>query len=196
MDWYEDEVRWLERRAADAPAEPVAFYGSSSVRMWDTLAADFSGLPVVNLGFGGSTLAACAHFFDRLVPPVRPRSVVVYAGDNDLGDGQSAAAVVASFRALAARAADRLPGVRLVFVSVKPSPARWGLRDRMTAVNRDVRAALDGRPGGAFVDVYTPMLGPDGGPRPELYAADGLHLSPAGYRLWADALNGRRALFA
>ncbi len=91
MDWYEDEVRMLEReREADpGPADPVAFYGSSSIRLWDDIAADLGDPRIVNLGFGGSTLAACAHYFGRVVVPYRPRSVVVYAGDNDLGDGRS-----------------------------------------------------------------------------------------------------------
>src|SRR5208337_3077981 len=54
------EVRWLERTRnlglVDPP--PVAFYGSSSIRLWETLQEDFPGIGVVNLGFGGSSLAA------------------------------------------------------------------------------------------------------------------------------------------
>jgi lysophospholipase L1-like esterase len=38
------------------------------------------------------------------------------------------------------------------------------------------------------VDVFTPMLGPDGKPRPELYVADGLHMTPAGYAIWKAAV--------
>ena len=36
---------------------------------------------IVSTTFDGSTLAACVHYFDRLVTPVRPRSLVLYAGD-------------------------------------------------------------------------------------------------------------------
>jgi len=32
------------------------------------------------------------------------------------------------------------------------------------------------------------MLGPDGKPRKELLVADGLHMTPAGYKIWNDAL--------
>ncbi len=72
MYWYEAEVKQLEQEHAHQPAKPggMVFYGSSSIRLWTTLAEDFSGLPVINLGFGGSTLAACSWFFTRLVPPV------------------------------------------------------------------------------------------------------------------------------
>jgi hypothetical protein len=45
---------------------------------------------VLNQAFGGSTLEACDHFFARQVLPVRPRSLLVYAGDNDLGQNSRA----------------------------------------------------------------------------------------------------------
>src|SRR5205823_4450612 len=36
------------------PARAVLFIGSSSIRMWTTLAQDFPEIPVINRGFGGS----------------------------------------------------------------------------------------------------------------------------------------------
>jgi len=32
------------------------------------------------------------------------------------------------------------------------------------------------------------MLGADGRPRPELFRADSLHMTPAGYAIWREAL--------
>lgn len=198
MDWYEPEVRALEAtlRAAQPLQGVVAFYGSSSIRMWATLASDFSGLSVVNLGFGGATLAACVHFFERLVLPCSPASIVLYAGDNDLGDGRRPEDVAGSFRALRAKVQRHLPAARLAFVSIKPSPARAHLRDRIEAANRLVQGELAGWPAAAYIDVYHAMLGADGRPRRELFLPDGLHLSAEGYRLWAQVLNAERHKFA
>ena len=39
-----------------------------------------------------------------------------------------------------------------------------------------------------FIDVFTPMLDSDGKPRRELFQADELHLSAAGYKLWATII--------
>ena len=198
MEWYEDEVRTLEssRDPRPEPGRAVAFYGSSSIRLWDRLADDFPGVGLVNLGFGGSTLAACAHFFERLVVPWRPRALVVYAGDNDLGDGRSPEDVLGSFRDLASRAAAHLGPVPFAFLSIKPSPARWHLRDRIERANAMVRAEIEGREARHYVDLAPAMLGDDGRPRPELFAEDGLHLSPEGYRAWRDVLEShRRAIF-
>jgi lysophospholipase L1-like esterase len=190
MEWYEDEVRWLEqtRNPGSVDTPPVVFYGSSSIRLWETLQEDFPGVGAINLGFGGSTLAACAHFFPRLVPPHRPRSLLIYAGDNDLGDGQSPEDVLGSLRDLLRQADALLGPIPLAFVSIKPSPARQYLEEHIRRSNALARHAITARPAGRFIDVYPRMLDAARRPRAELYADDGLHLSRLGYRVWAETI--------
>ena len=184
MNWYEEEVHAIERAPGGCTPGAVIFYGSSSFRLWTTLAEDLAPWPIINRAFGGSTLAACVHFFERLVVPCAPRSLVCYAGDNDLGDGQSPAAVLDSFRALLTKVDRCIGSIPLAVLSIKPSPARWHLREQIGSVNTAMRGMLAERARSIYIDVATPMLGHDGTPRLELYAADGLHLSQAGYRLW------------
>jgi hypothetical protein len=160
MQWYEDEVRALERYNVKRVngSRPPVFYGSSSVRLWDTLAEDVDP-SVLNLGFGGSTLEACDYYFDRLVPPVHPRSLLVYAGDNDLGDGRSVEQVFGWYRSLVYKIARSLGGVPFGFVSIKPSPARLAIIDRIRRFNDLVRAEIESRPTAYYVDVYSAHAG-------------------------------------
>jgi lysophospholipase L1-like esterase len=190
MEWYEAEVRSIERlhKQAPPPAGATVFYGSSSLRLWSTLAEDLSPAPVVNRAFGGSTLAACAHFFSRLVPPCTPGSLVIYAGDNDLGDGRPARAVIESLHTLLAQIDLMLGPLPVAYMAIKPSPARWDLRDAIRTVNDAARQALLDRPHGHFIDVHSPMLRRNGKPAEALFAEDGLHLSAEGYRLWTAIL--------
>jgi lysophospholipase L1-like esterase len=194
MEWYEAEVRALEEslREGPLPERPAVFYGSSSIRMWDDLAADLDDERALNLGFGGSTLAACVHFFERLVPPVHPASLVVYAGDNDLGDGCAPEEVLRSFRALADRVEELPEPIPFGFLSVKLSPARVELRDKIRQANGLIREEIASRPDAYFIDVFEAMLDAKGQPRRELFLEDGLHLSRAGYRLWAKLLEAYR----
>jgi lysophospholipase L1-like esterase len=194
MEWYEAEVRALEQacRMRPLPPDPAVFYGSSSITLWRTLARDLGSTRAVNLGFGGSTLEACVWFFDRLVPPTRPASLVVYAGDNDLADGQTPRQVRSRFEMLAAKVERKLRQIPLGFISIKPSPARFGLLDRIQDANEMIRQTLAGRPRSFYIDVFGPMLGPDGHPRADLFLDDALHLSPAGYQLWATILGRYR----
>jgi lysophospholipase L1-like esterase len=194
VEWYEDEVQELEKARIDhpPPPRPAAFYGSSSIKLWTTLARDLGSECAVNLGFGGSTLEACLWFFERIVPPVRPASLVLYAGDNDLGDGRSPRDVEALFKALLRKVERFLGPVPFGYISIKPSLARLALLDPITQANAAIRKEITRRPTAFYVDVFDPMLGPDRHPRPELFVEDGLHLSPAGYQLWARLLEPYR----
>jgi hypothetical protein len=111
---FEGEIRAFEARdrAEPPPTGAVLFVGSSSVRLWCTLDRDFPGLPVVNRGFGGSTMAEVVRYAPRVVLPARPRTVVVYAGDNDLAEGRTPADVRDAYRRFAALVHARLPGTR------------------------------------------------------------------------------------
>jgi lysophospholipase L1-like esterase len=189
MDWYEAEVRQLESgviRRVNGNRPPV-FYGSSSIRLWSTLAEDFDA-GVLNLGFGGSTLEACDYFFPRLITPVNPRSLLLYAGDNDLGDGRSVNQVFGWFQSLADKVESAFGRIPFGFISVKPSPARFAILDRVSALNELVSNSIQARPGGYFVDVYSAMLDEKGKPRSEYFLEDGLHMSHEGYLLWSRLL--------
>jgi lysophospholipase L1-like esterase len=197
MQWYEAEVRELVARLAANPVtQPTVVYGSSSITLWANIAGDLKDERAVNAGFGGSTLEACAYFFERIVPPLEPAALLVYAGDNDLGDGRGAEHVLASFRQLAANV-DRCCGpIPFGFMSIKPSPSRSGILNRIRRTNELIRSEIEGRPHGFYVPLFDAMLR-DGRPRPELFLNDGLHLSPAGYELWTRLLEPYRGrLFA
>lgn len=164
------------------------FVGSSSIRLWNTLAEDFPGVPVVNRGFGGSELSDALRFADRIVLPYRPRMVVVYAGDNDLWAGETPEQVFEDFRALVRTIHDELPRTRVAFIAVKPSVARWRIEGEVRRTNQLIREFAAADPRVDYIDIFTPMLGSDGRPRPELFVDDGLHLNARGYELWKSVV--------
>ena len=187
---FEGEIRAFEAAdlANSPPRDGVVFIGSSSIRNWTNVAADFPGVPVLNRGFGGSTLADVVYYMDKILLPYRPRLVVLYAGDNDLAAGRSPARVVADYRAFVARLRAALPAARVVFVSIKPSPSRRTFIPRMREANQRIRAIIARDTLQTYVDVFAPMLDGAGQPRPELFVADSLHMTRAGYLLWRARL--------
>lgn len=172
-----------EDRATPPVPGGVVFLGSSSIRRWD-LRRSFPDLPVVNRGFGGSEISDCTRVVDRIVVPHAPSIVVVYAGDNDIARGRPAAGVADDFQRLVAALRDGCPDATIVFLAIKPSPARRRFAETQREANQLIRAACTGLRDVVFVDVVPPMLGADGEPRAELFVADGLHLAAAGYALW------------
>ena len=166
----------------------VVFVGSSSIRLWTTLAADFPGVNVLNRGFGGSALADSTYFAGRIIVPYRPRLIVFYAGDNDLDNGRSPRRVLMDFAAFVKRVRKDLPKVKIAFVSIKPSPARKALMATAKSTNRLIQDYTRHKEDLLYIDVVTPMLTPDGQPRAELFVEDGLHLNAAGYALWKQVI--------
>ena len=197
MVWYEAEVRQLEDKIATLPpaTDRVIFYGSSSMRLWSTLSQDFPQINSLNLGFGGSTLAACAWFFERLIVPANPKSIVFYAGDNDLGDGRHPEEVYLFFCAFAEKLRNTLPDVPLAFLSIKISPARWNIAQEIQQANELIRGELAKNTNYQYIDMTSPLLGGNGRPRQEFFERDGLHLSPAGYRAWQQQLIREARIF-
>lgn len=184
-DWQLDMARFAAEDAATPPLrDPVVFTGSSSVRMWDTLARDFPGVAVMNRGFGGSQVRDAVHYADQVALRYRPRLVVIYAGDNDINAGRSPDQVLADMQAFAARLRRDLPGVRIGYLAIKPSPSRLEQLPRQQAANRLVRDWAATQAGIDFIDVATPMLDADGRPREDLFLGDRLHLNAVGYALW------------
>jgi hypothetical protein len=81
MFWYEEEVKRLEKLQKTLEYQPqTAFYGSSTFTLWQSLYHDFAPFQPVNLGFGGSTLAACTWYFDRVFKYQKSLdNIIVYA---------------------------------------------------------------------------------------------------------------------
>jgi len=186
---FESEIAAYEQwdRQNSFPQGAILFAGSSSIRLWQT-AESFPNLSVINRGFGGSTIADVNHFADRIVVKYKPRVIVFYAGDNDIAAGQSPDKVFGDFETFAKQVRQRLPSTQIIYLPIKPSPARWKLWPQMQAVNARVEQLSQENDRIIYVDTASPMLGPDGQPRPELFLDDGLHMNDKGYRVWTEIL--------
>lgn len=191
MTWYENDVKKLEALKGTLPYTPeTIFYGSSSIRLWVDMYEDLKPLHPVNLGFGGSTLAACVWFFDRIMESYAPRHIVIYAGENDLGDGRTPEEVYIFFCQMLACLQRRFPNVPMTYISIKPSITRWSLAKTVRYANQLIKAEIEKSNGKYYyLDVFDRMLDANGLPAKDLYDTDGLHLSRKGYLIWKDAVS-------
>ena len=187
---FENEIRAFEQADAKSPPpqDAVLFVGSSSIRLWKTLQDDFPNLKVINRGFGGSQVEHSVRYADRVVLPYRPKLIVFYAGDNDLAAGKSPNRVLDDFKAFAEKVRTALPQTRILYVSIRPSGARWHLQGRQWLTNRMIREFADADDAVEYVDVVSTLLGPNGQPRADYLVADKLHLGPDGYRAWTAVI--------
>lgn len=184
--WDAEFAAFASSDAARPPAAGgILFVGSSSIRLWTDLERQF-GTPagIIKRGFGGSQLGDCVKNLERLVLKYQPRAVLVYAGDNDLAAGIPPEEVERRFVAFVDGVRAKLPATRIAYISIKPSPARAALLPQIRATNALIRTAAAAREQVEYIDIFTPMLGDSGEPRPELFRDDALHLNADGYALW------------
>lgn len=181
---WENGIREIEARIPTAPSHPIVFTGSSTIALWRTLHRDFPGLPVFNAGFGGSTMQQVADRAPRVVLPLHPMQIVLFAGENDIALGRSPDDVMRDF----ARFRELTDSTPAVVLSVKPSPSRMELRVAMEELNLLLATACDYDVRLTYLDVWTPMLNASGDPRTELWMKDGIHVNRAGYELWTELL--------
>ena len=187
-DRWEKEIAAFE--AADRTEMPasggILFTGSSTIRLWKTLASDFPGLPVINRGFGGSEIADATHFADRIIFPYKPKQIFIRAGVNDVHDGRLPHEVAEDFVDFVRLVHSRLPRTEIYFIAINPAPSRWGEVDKIRALNKKVRKLALKMPRVGYIDTYDISLNSDGAARPELFVADRLHFSPEGYKLLTE----------
>lgn len=187
---WEKEINGLAEidRKQTPPENAVLFVGSSSMRLWANLRQSFPNLNVVNRGFGGSRLEDVNHYFDKVVAPYNPKTIVLYAGENDVNEGIAPETVADSYRKFAAMAREKFPKTKIFYVSIKPSPSRWAIADKFRRANELIKAEIAKDKRAEFVDVFTPMLGANGEPMPDIFVQDKLHMNEKGYAIWQKIL--------
>jgi hypothetical protein len=192
QDRWDKEISAFEQQDRITPPAKngILFTGSSSIRMWKDLPTADSKLPMLNRCFGGSQIPDITRNFDRLIPLYAPKQIVIYSGDNDINSGKTPQQVAQDFQELYGRIKAELPRAHVAFIAIKPSIARWKLREEMALTNQLIRQFLASEKRTAYVDIWPGMLGPDGTPNPAYYLSDGLHMTPEGYAVWEEVLRG------
>jgi heat shock protein HslJ len=174
------------------PKDAVLFVGSSSIKHWAT-AKSFSDLAVINRGFGGSTIYDVNLFTDRIVIKYRPKVIVFYAGDNDIASNTPPEVVAQNYREFVKKINEALPETRIIFISIKPSKARWSLWPKMQQANSLIKQYCRKDKKLYYLDLATPLLNKDGKPDDNFFVEDKLHLSEKGYAVWTKLLKEQLA---
>jgi len=185
--FYANIQEFKKQDSAQAPPQhPIVFVGSSSFTIWKTVQADFPGYPIVNRGFGGSTLPDVIRFADDVILRYQPKQVIIYCGDNDLAssDNVTADTVVTRFKKLYGIIRQALPNTVIDYVSIKPSPSREKLLPQIIEANKEISEFLEKDPKAGYIDVYSAMLDSQGKIKSELFQNDMLHMKRNGYEIW------------
>ena len=199
---YADDMEWIqrydatdveelrERAKSEAKECDVLFFGSSSIRLWRTLAEDMAPLKVVNRGYGGAMLRDIHYYYDTVLADYKPRAFVIYC-DNDLGGfGRDLypTELFDLYRLLINRLHLDYPNRPIYLLSIKFNDSRLAKREEhrlFNAIMADYAAHTEGV---NFVDVNTPLLNEDGSVNNYYFEDDLLHVNRRGYEVWTSVL--------
>jgi lysophospholipase L1-like esterase len=198
----------------------VYFEGDSITRRWGTSDAryrdflsnwrrNFYGWNAADFGWGGDKIQNILWRLENgELDDVHPKVIVLLAGTNNIGpavrqaiDDAVVQEVTVGIGAILAVMQRKAPDAVMVLMGITPrrdSAGGTSILPTITAINSRLARLADGRRV-RFVDINHRLVTPDGRLIKNV-TVDGLHLSLAGYQIWADALKpiltailGRRA---
>ena len=189
---FQKEIDAFKKKdSVQMPAKKsILLIGSSSFTKWTDVQNYFPGYPILNRGFGGSSLPDVIKYVDDIVFPYDPKQIIVYCGENDIAASDTVTAVIVleRFQKLFFLIRSKLKKVPVVFISIKPSPSRWKFEPVIIEANKKIKAFLRKQPKTKFINVHDAMLNSDGSVKTDLFIQDKLHMNAEGYKIWAKIM--------
>jgi lysophospholipase L1-like esterase len=186
---FQDEIdAFIKKDSIHMPAaNSILFVGSSSFNYWKDISNYFPGYPIINRGFGGSSLTDIIHFNKETILKYKPKQIYIYCGENDIAasDTITPQIVFERFKTLYTIIRTHLGNkVPVMYVSIKPSVARWTMEEKFVAANTLIRNFINKQKHTQFLDVHTAMLDSNGEVFKDIFIADKLHMNARGYAIW------------
>jgi len=186
---FQDEIDvFVKNDSIQMPAaNSILFVGSSSFNYWKDIRNYFPGYPIINRGFGGSSLTDIIHFNKETILKYKPKQIYIYCGENDIAasDTITPQIVFERFKTLYSIIRTHLGNkVPVMYVSIKPSVARWAMEEKFVAANTLIRNFLNMQKHTQFLDVHSAMLDSNGEVFKDIFIADKLHMNAKGYAIW------------
>ena len=185
---FANDIAAFKKQDSLAPPQKnaILFVGSSSFTKWKDVQSYFPNHTIINRGFGGSILLDVIRYEKDVIFPYQPKQIVIYCGENDVAssDTVTGKVVLERFKKLYTDIRQQLPEVSIVFISLKPCPSRWQMKDRMLESNRLIKKYLKKKKNTTFISVWNSMLDKDGRPIADIFIEDKLHMNAKGYAIW------------
>jgi len=189
---WEGDIRQFEQldRVETYPPSSILFVGSSSIRLWSTLAQDMSPYPVIQRGYGGARLSDLAVYAERIIYPHQFRAIVMFIA-NDISGGnedKSPQEVVRLFEYVLKTIRKKYPDTPVFWIAITPTASRWNVWPQISEVNKLVKGVCARDKNARFITTDFAFLDASGLPRGELFQPDKLHLNSGGYALWTQLI--------
>lgn len=197
--WQQRQDSMNATVASVGTAAELVFIGDSITQGWEGEGKDvwsrfYAPRHAINLGIGGDRTQ---HVLWRLdhgnLKGLRPKAAVVMIGTNNSnGEDNTVAEIAEGVAAIVSKLRASLPDTRVLLLAIFPRGEKPNAqRGKLCQINQ-VLQKLDDGTNVVFLDLGHRFLDSDG-TLPKEIMPDFLHLSPAGYRIWAEAMEPKLA---
>ena len=194
--WWAQRHEAINARVKQGNVDLVLI-GDSITHFWETdgkevWARYYAGRNAVNMGFSGDRTENVLWRIDNgCLDGIQPKACVLMIGTNSAGDC-SAEDIGAGIVAVVERIRTKLPGTKILLLAVFPrDPQPDEVRVKLAKASEIASKAADGQTV-RFMDIGPKFLQADG-TLPKEIMPDFLHLSAAGYGIWAEAIEPQLA---
>ncbi len=191
---WKSRAELLNQRIKDNPDARLLFIGDSITQGWEGAGKDvwekfYGDRKAVNLGIGGDRTQ---HVLFRMengnLAGVKPRAAVVMIGTNNSnGEDNTPGQIAEGVAAIVHKLRATVPDTKILLLAIFPRGENFNnQRGKLTQINQVLQKLHDGEQV-HFLDIGHRFLAGDG-LLPGDIMPDYLHLSPAGYQIWAEAM--------
>lgn len=189
--WQADVDKLSASNPSDGSTEHVLFIGSSSFRLWDSIAEDLSSLKVLRRAYGGARYRDLAVHTPQLIKGLKFSKAVVFIA-NDITGSQQEDTDPETVSKLARLVIHQLrkeqPECQIHLLAVTPTPSRYKYWQRIQVINAMLKTIAQSTDNVFYIPTAYAFLDSDGRPRSELFKEDRLHLNPVGYQFWSEII--------
>lgn len=187
---WENEVTILEALPSSIIDETILFTGSSSIRLWDSIATDMLPFQAIGRGYGGAKLSDYVYYADRLIQPHACGAIVLFIANDITGDSKDIAPkeVLKLFKSTIAQIRKSHPDTPVFWIEVTPTPSRWTQWPLINQANQLILDYCAENDKLFFIKTSHRFLLKNGLPDKSLFVSDMLHLNHRGYLLWSECI--------
>ncbi len=184
----------LERAKTNAGPCDIAFIGDSITQGWEGNGRNvwqkfYGQRKALNFGVGGDRTQHVLWRFDHgQLDGIQPKACVVMIGTNNSNkDDNTEADILEGVTKVVTEIRERLPQTKVILIAILPrGPTFSTQRGKILQVNQALAKLADGK-SVFYVDFGSRLIEPDGSISRQIMP-DYLHLTAAGYEIWAEAM--------
>ena len=187
-EWANLKKYQAENQSVKPMKNAVVLMGDSITEFWKTNSPDFfANYPLIDRGISGQTTSQMVVRFEQDVIALKPKTVVILAGINDIAENTGPITLEAVFDNIEIMVNKaKSHEIKPILCSVLPANKFWWNSkiypaDKVIALNKMIKAyALKNKI--TYVDYYSVMVDTDKGLQFQ-YGEDGVHPNPTGYKI-------------